>query len=176
LFEALAPAPVASEPGPTAQAEPTQPTPEQNAVNADLHWLIHQGHVIEFANGTLETAKKPAPKPPKPEPKPADSETKSAEAEIKTAETAEQSLPDQSVSKPTEPGASTDTGELARGEPVQETEKPDAEQGGFTAVPSSEGTIQEFNRAGDESSPSETKVEHQTGESSNIPAPVAQPE
>jgi hypothetical protein len=47
------------------------PTPEQTAVIADLHWLIHQGHVIEFANGILETAKKPAPKPPKPEPKPA---------------------------------------------------------------------------------------------------------
>jgi hypothetical protein len=36
------------------------------AVMTDLHWLIHQGHVIEFANGILETAKKPLPKPPKP--------------------------------------------------------------------------------------------------------------
>jgi hypothetical protein len=37
-----------------------------------LHWLIHQGHVIEFANGILETAKKPLPKPePKPAAKPA---------------------------------------------------------------------------------------------------------
>jgi hypothetical protein len=33
---------------------------------ADLHWLIHQGHVIEFANGNLETAKKPKPRPEKP--------------------------------------------------------------------------------------------------------------
>ena len=48
------------------------PTPEQTAVISDLHWLIHQGHVIEFANGALETAKKPVPKPPKPEPKPAE--------------------------------------------------------------------------------------------------------
>jgi hypothetical protein len=32
-----------------------------------LHWLIHEGHVIEFANGVLETAKKPLPKPPRPE-------------------------------------------------------------------------------------------------------------
>jgi len=52
--------PVAPEPG---------PTPEQSAVILDLHWLIHQGHVIEFANGTLDTAKKPLPKPPRPEPK-----------------------------------------------------------------------------------------------------------
>src|SRR5262249_21274073 len=66
------------EQGPEADSHPAAltppapgPTPEQTAVIADLHWLIHQGHVIEFANGILETAKKPAPKPPKPEPKPA---------------------------------------------------------------------------------------------------------
>lgn len=53
-----------------APAAPAEPTPEQTAIIADLHWLIHQGHVIEFATtGILETAKKPAPKPPKPEPK-----------------------------------------------------------------------------------------------------------
>ena len=46
------------------------PTAEQTAVISDLHWLIHQGHVIEFANGILETAQRPLPKPPKPEPKP----------------------------------------------------------------------------------------------------------
>lgn len=76
LIEALAPPPpipvaptgtegaAAAQPAPT----PTEPTPEQTAVIADLHWLVHQGHVIEFANGILETAKKPAPKPPKPAP------------------------------------------------------------------------------------------------------------
>jgi hypothetical protein len=52
-----------------AQGLSTEPTAEQTAVIADLHWLIHQGHVIEFANGTLETAKKPVPKPPKPQAK-----------------------------------------------------------------------------------------------------------
>jgi hypothetical protein len=73
LVEALAPSP----PPPPAdasappQTESAEPTPEQTAVIADLHWLIHQGHVIEFANGILETAKKPLPKPPKPEPAPA---------------------------------------------------------------------------------------------------------
>lgn len=40
-----------------------EPTPEQQTVLSDLHWLVHQGHVIEFANGALETAKKPAPRP-----------------------------------------------------------------------------------------------------------------
>jgi len=61
--------PAAPAAGQTAPAETAGPTPEQTAVIADLHWLIHQGHVIEFANGTLETAKKPLPRPPKPEPK-----------------------------------------------------------------------------------------------------------
>jgi hypothetical protein len=63
---------------PPAQA--SEPTSEQAVVIADLHWLIHQGHVIEFANGLLETAKKPVPKPP-PTPKPAKAEaTPQAEA------------------------------------------------------------------------------------------------
>ncbi len=78
LFEALAPSavkaapvvPVAAEGTPVAveaASAPvvTEPSAEQTAVNADLHWLIHQGHVIEFANGILETAKKPLPKPVK---------------------------------------------------------------------------------------------------------------
>jgi hypothetical protein len=53
---------------PKMQAEPG-PTPEQTAIIGDLHWLVHQGHVIEFANGTLETAKKPVPRPPQAAPK-----------------------------------------------------------------------------------------------------------
>jgi len=75
LVEALAPSPppaatepAGGEPPTVSPSEGTAPTPEQTAVIADLHWLIHQGHVIEFANGVLETAKKPLPKPPKPEP------------------------------------------------------------------------------------------------------------
>ncbi|HTY86904.1 MAG TPA: hypothetical protein VMB80_05515 [Candidatus Acidoferrum sp.] len=70
------PAAAASEP--VASAKPkvavpnVEPTPEQTAVIADLHWLVHQGHVIEFADGRMDTAKKPLPKPPKPEKKAAE--------------------------------------------------------------------------------------------------------
>ena len=46
-----------------AVAAPQHPTPAQTLVMTDLHWLIHQGHVIEFASGHIETAKKPRPKP-----------------------------------------------------------------------------------------------------------------
>jgi hypothetical protein len=57
---------------PKAPTPDREPTPEQTAVIADLHWLVHQGHVIEFADGRMDTAKKPLPKPPKPEKKPAE--------------------------------------------------------------------------------------------------------
>src|SRR6185369_12470451 len=60
---------------PAAEAAPAAApgvSPEAQAVISDLHWLIHQGHVIEFANGILETAKKPLPRPPRPEKKPAE--------------------------------------------------------------------------------------------------------
>ena len=77
LVESLAPTPPPSQTVPEtapapAEAQPVAaptpgPTPEQTVVISDLHWLIHQGHVIEFANGTLECAKKPLPKPPRPE-------------------------------------------------------------------------------------------------------------
>ena len=93
LVEALAPTPVsaipvkpapasetaATEGVPVAPAPAPEPTPEQTAIVSDLHWLIHQGHVIEFATtGILETAKKPIPKPPRPAPTPKASEAKAA--------------------------------------------------------------------------------------------------
>ena len=78
LIEALAPTPqpavieIKPEVQPAASgAEPpkggttsAEPTPEQTAIIADLHWLVHQGHVLEFADGRMDTAKKPAPRPP----------------------------------------------------------------------------------------------------------------
>ncbi|MBI4660963.1 MAG: hypothetical protein HY735_19185 [Verrucomicrobia bacterium] len=71
LLEALAPG-TPIQPGSnkedSAPSATAAPSPEAAAIVSDLHWLIHQGHVIEFSNGLLETAKKPAPRPPKPEP------------------------------------------------------------------------------------------------------------
>jgi hypothetical protein len=62
-------------------------SPEAAAVVSNLHWLVHQGHVIEFANGILETAKKPAPRPPKPEKQKSETgTTEQAEAEVSTTE------------------------------------------------------------------------------------------
>ncbi len=82
-ISAAAPAPIAEgqTPAPAAEGEAAakpaeapakqqpQPTPEQTVLIADLHWLIHQGHVLEFSDNRLETAKKPLPRPAKPEKK-----------------------------------------------------------------------------------------------------------
>ena len=71
---------------PNVPAATPEPTPEQNAIIADLHWLVHQGHVIEFADGRLETAKKPAPRPPKPEKKPVEEKPVAEGEAISTTE------------------------------------------------------------------------------------------
>ena len=112
LVESLAPspppAPVPIESPPAAAeavpppANPNVATPEQTAVISDLHWLIHQGHVIEFANGVMETAKKPLPRPPKPSAKPAELPAEAAPA-VEAVTTA---VPDLSSESPAsiEPG------------------------------------------------------------------------
>ncbi len=66
LMESLVPAGAATA---DAASSVVESNPEATALITDLHWLIHQGHVIEFANGILETSKKPVVKPPKPEKK-----------------------------------------------------------------------------------------------------------
>lgn len=119
LIEALAPspapAPIPVGPAPEGEAAAApaapvaaEPTAEQTAIIADLHWLIHQGHVIEFANGTLETAKKPLPKPPRPEPKAAE-----AAAPAPPAAAAAESAPAESAP------AVTPAAEVATAAPVE---------------------------------------------------------
>jgi hypothetical protein len=105
LIESLAPSPATSEVKPEEQKS-AEPTPEQTAIIADLHWLIHQGHVLEFADGRLETAKKPLPRPPKPEKKSAEekpvSETETI-AEVAEAESEIKIQPSNEVQPTSEP-------------------------------------------------------------------------
>ena len=98
----IAPAPVAEGEAAAAPAKPAEPaapeaTPEQTAVIVDLHWLIHQGAVLEFADGRMETAKKPLPKPVKPATKIA-ADKPAAEAEAAT--TIETVTPETLVAEP----------------------------------------------------------------------------
>ena len=71
---------------PVAAAEP-QYTPEQRVVAQDLHWLVHQGHIIEFSTGKLRSARKPAPKP-QPAPKPAKAKVEAGAPAVPATEAA----------------------------------------------------------------------------------------
>ncbi len=58
-----------------APKQETPLSPERTAILSDLHWLVHQGHVVEYANGQMEIAPKPQPpqqkkKKPRPDKKP----------------------------------------------------------------------------------------------------------
>ncbi|WCJ58939.1 hypothetical protein NXS98_14635 [Fontisphaera persica] len=141
LMEALAPAPApapAPVPMPEGSAAPgeaappaPEPTPEQMALISDLHWLVHQGHVIELANGTLLTAKKPAPKPPKPAPAPAAPAPEAAapapadgNADVPPAET---TLPVPPLEAPAAAPAEAETSESAVAESTADVSAPVAE-------------------------------------------------
>ena len=95
-------------------------TPEEQKIHDDLHWLIHEGHVIEFASGILESAKAPKnpqaqnaaaayeakrkkQKPKKPEAgaKPANSLDEAVKAEAAQAD----GKPDEPISVPAENAA-----------------------------------------------------------------------
>jgi len=91
-----------------------EPPSGQTQVVADLHWLIHQGHVIEFANGIIETAKKPRPKesakgnpsaPASEEEQPEESKTQEVSTVGSTQETSVNIDPDEAPVKTESPEA-----------------------------------------------------------------------
>jgi hypothetical protein len=117
----------AAEPAKPAEPAAPAPTPDQTAVMVDLHWLIHQGAVLEFADGHMETAKKPAPKPPKPEKKAVEKPAESLVAitaetvvPVEAAPVEEASAPAAEVEPTPEPVAPVLMPEPAAEAPVQE--------------------------------------------------------
>jgi hypothetical protein len=103
------PAPVAPVEGQAAPAAPVAPaapipTPEQAALISDLHWLVHQGHLIEFMDGRLEMAKPPKPPAPKPvrAPAPASADVAAAPPEPAATAPAVETVPGASA-EPSEP-------------------------------------------------------------------------
>ena len=97
-------------------------TPEQTAVSSDLHWLIHQGHVIEFSNGKMELPKNQRCnlKSPRPSPSPRPmwipvrrylhQTVPQAQPEAPTPVTAAEATP---VERPSNEGPSTEAVETA---------------------------------------------------------------
>ena len=92
VLEKFAPEPEAPEASGEGDEKKDAPlSPERTAVLSDLHWLVHQGHVIEYANGQMEVAPKPQPpqqkkKKPKPEKKEEAPAAEEAKAETTPAE------------------------------------------------------------------------------------------
>jgi hypothetical protein len=64
---ALPDAPVAAETAQSAEPPREEIAKHEQALGADLLWLLHQGHVIDFAMGNLQAATPPKPQPPKKE-------------------------------------------------------------------------------------------------------------
>jgi hypothetical protein len=127
LVETLAPTPAAPAPAEgTPKPEAVAPTPEQTTIISDLHWLIHQGHVIEFATtGFLETAKKPLPKPVKPAPQKKEAPVATAEA-VETAVTTEESAATDAVPSAAEAQAAGQVAEPEAAAPAPEAESSSA--------------------------------------------------
>ena len=106
-------------------------SPERTAVLSDLHWLVHQGHVVEYANGQMEIAPTPQPvQPKKKKPKP-DKKLKaetptvtevladaSATNETKSAEPPASEISD--TTEPPEPSQATEPTELVETSTVTE--------------------------------------------------------
>ena len=125
LLHALAPAPATPAPAPAvegtppADVAPEVTSPELAAVMTDLHWLVQQGHVIEFANGVLETAKKPVLRPPRPALTPADT---AAPADAAPAEGEVMGLPEPlPTAQAAEPPPVAEAEESAPEAPPEET-------------------------------------------------------
>ena len=101
--------------GDSPEAEPPL-SPERTAVLSDLHWLVHQGHVVEYANGQMEIAPKPQPmQPKKKKPKPG----KKLMAETPTVTEAPADASATEETKPAEPPASETSDTTEPPEPSQ---------------------------------------------------------
>jgi hypothetical protein len=112
-------------------------SPERTAILSDLHWLVHQGHVVEYANGQMEIAPKPQPpqqkkKKPRPDKKPkaespvtggTSSTSSQTPAEAPAAEETKPAETPEPSAEPTEPTEPTEASEASEAsEPTDTTE------------------------------------------------------
>ena len=113
--------PKSAEALPEGDAPEVEPplSPERTAVLSDLHWLVHQGHVVEYANGQMEIAPKPQQlQPKKKKPKP----DKKLKAETPTVTKAPADASATEEAKPAEPPTSETSDTTEPPEPNQATE------------------------------------------------------
>lgn len=108
------------------------PSPELQSIVTDLHWLIHEGHVIEFANGHLETAKRPAPRP---QPTPRPPKPTAAPAAAAATPVAPAAATDVPVAAPTEGEAEVASAAVSTEAPAEVSPAAPTEEASAPAAP-----------------------------------------
>ena len=126
-------------------------SPERTAILSDLHWLVHQGHVVEYANGQMEIAPKPQPQQQKKKKPRLDKKPK--------------------AEPPVTGGTSSTSSQTPAEAPAAEEAKP-AE----TSEPSAETPIPEASDATESTEPTEASaVAEEPPAAEEIPAPADTP-
>jgi hypothetical protein len=145
--------------GAGAQPQPVKAeeefTPEQTAIIADIHWLIHQGHIIEFYSGKMYVAKKPRPRPVR-EQKPVEEQQKEAATIAKSETVASQSEATDQVAAPVQAQVQETDTDVAEPVDFEELQK-DSFEGEQVPEPVQEETEEELNGETEQSQPEENK-------------------
>ena len=173
ILDKFAPEPekpeVAEAPAEGDEPKPAPPlSPERTAILSDLHWLVHQGHVIEYANGQMEIAPKPQPpqqkkKKPRP-PKPPKAEKPETGGESSTSSQTPADTPAAEETKlPETPEPST-----AKPESSAETSVPEASD--MTEIPEPSQALGQA----DTDEPTETGGTSSTSSQTPAEAPAAE--
>lgn len=106
------------------QIDAPELTPRKTALAGDLHYLVHAGHVIEFADGTLDLPLAPKVLEAESEERPPASSSKHGEqAQVPSPAPAQESAPAEAVSVAAEPGS----GNVALAGKGEEAPAPDSQ-------------------------------------------------
>ena len=151
-------------------------SPERTAILSDLHWLVHQGHVVEYANGQMEIAPKPQPpqqkkKKPRPDKKP------KAEPPVTggTSSTSSQTPAEAPAAEETKPAETPEpSAEPPAPEASDTTESPEPTEPEASAAAEEPPTEPEASAAAEEPSTAEESPAQDDSSAGEAPAKVAE--
>ena len=151
-------------------------SPERTAILSDLHWLVHQGHVVEYANGQMEIAPKPQPpqqkkKKPRPDKKP------KAEPPVTggTSSTLPQTPAEAPAAEETKPAETPEpSAEPPAPEASDTTESPEPTEPEASAAAEEPPTEPEASAAAEEPSTAEESPAQDDSSAEEAPAKVAE--
>ena len=128
-------------------------SPERTAILSDLHWLVHQGHVVEYANGQMEIAPKPQPpqqkkKKPRPAKKPKAEPPVTGGTSLTSSQT-QAEAPSAEETKPAEGSPTEPEASAAAEEPPTEPTEPEASAAAEEPSAAEESPAQDDSSAGE---------------------------